>query len=147
MTPSLRSLVPTPLRELGCGATGPATVAQVWWNYVHPQAWSTWAPQIRRVDYPHRTLTPGVGGSVYGPLSVRVFFEVERVDAVRHTWQWRVWLVTRRLGIRLRHGVDSVDGHPGSRAWVTVEAPAPVVAPYVPLASYALHRLVHLTRS
>jgi hypothetical protein len=53
-----------------------------------------------------------------------------------------------RLGpvrLELHHGVEP---HPrGCATWLRESGPAPVVAPYLPIARIALRRLVHLEAS
>jgi hypothetical protein len=50
--------------------------------------------------------------------------------------------VSGRLpAVRLRHGVRSAGS--GSRAWLVVHGPAPLVAGYFLPARLALHRLTH----
>lgn len=123
----------------GLGASGPLEPAAVWERYAVPALWSTWSPQITRVDSTSARLTAGTTGVVHGPLGVRVPFEVLSVDETRRRWSWRVRaaLVTLEL-------VHEVLGRPdgGTDTTLSVTGPAPVVLAYAPLAQLALSRLV-----
>ena len=120
-------------------ATGPVPAAEAWRRYARLELWPTWSPQLRRTE-PGGVLTPGLTGRVYGPLGVHADFTVDRVDVPARCWAWTV----RRgpLTVRLTHGVRSTTA--GSRTWLLLDGPAPVVLGYAPLARYALHRLVTL---
>jgi hypothetical protein len=85
---------------------------------------------------------------VVGPLGLAAGFKVADVDPAARRWSWTVrrWPVV----VDLAHGIDAdaqagPDGRtPGSRAWLVLRGPAPVVTAYAPVAWYALHRLVTL---
>jgi hypothetical protein len=126
-----------PLR-VSVAATGPAAPRTAWDRYADLDRWPTWSPQIRRVEAPVRSLQTGLAGRVVGPAGLRVGFAVLDVDAAAMRWTWRAGVGPVR--IQLDHGLDEQDG--GTRAWVVVHAPPALVAPYLPLAWYALHRLV-----
>ncbi len=117
---------------------GPAPLERVWECYTSPARWPDWAPQIRRVDATADPIAPDVRGTVHGPLLVRVPFRVLEVDDDERRWSWRVGFGP--VGLRMTHGVDPSAA--GSRAWVEIHAPSPLVLPYVPLARHALRRLV-----
>lgn len=134
-------LVPRPLvTTLTVAATGPASLAEVWDKYTLPVRWPQWSPQIRgvEVDEPARRVAAGTRGVVRGPGGVRVPFEVTAVDTslLRWTWRVRVGLVPLQLG----HGVD--DRPEGTRAWVRITGPLPLVLGYAPASRLALGRLV-----
>jgi hypothetical protein len=69
---------------------------------------------------------------------VSVAFRIDEVDEGARRWAWTV----RRspLTVRLQHGVRG-DGD-GSRTWLTIDAPLPVVLAYAPIARFALRHLV-----
>ncbi|MFI1990928.1 SRPBCC family protein [Actinoplanes sp. NPDC020271] len=123
---------------------GPRAADAVWESYVRPQRWPQWSPQIRAVDYPGETLRPGTGGVVHGPAGLRVRFRVLAVDPTGpvRSWSWAVSVAGLRLV--LRHTVESVDA--GTRTGLTVDGPAPVVLSYLPVARWALRRLVGRAR-
>lgn len=126
-------------------AHGRAPVALAWERYADPALWSTWAPQIQRVETTMTRLVPGGRGTVHaGPLprpTLGVPFEVLSVDEAAHEWSWRVRL--DRLGLlrlRLEHGVTA---HlTGSSTWLRVHGPLPLVLGYAPVARLALGHLV-----
>jgi hypothetical protein len=120
------------------GARGDATPATAWERYAQIDQWAAWAPQITRVERDSERIAPGVVGRVVGPLGVSADFHVDEVDETARRWSWTV----RRfvLTVRLQHGVLA-DGD-GSRTWLTIDAPLPVVLAYAPIARFALRRLV-----
>jgi len=132
--------------ELTLRARGPASPELVWQRYAEPQRWPSWSPQVQRVDYPHPRLRPHTLGRVQGPGPLGVQFRVDAVDEQQRTWAWTVWpqlagrTVTR---MRLEHGVELAE-RPGARSatWLRLQARAPVVAVYAPVARLALRRLV-----
>lgn len=123
------------------GASGPLSPDQVWDRYAAPAAWSSWSPQISRVDATSTRLTPGMTGVVHGPLGVRVPFEVIDVDEVRRRWAWRVRVALSTL-VMIHEVLERPDGATDTTLEVT--GPAPVVLAYTPLAKLALQRLVRL---
>jgi hypothetical protein len=128
----------TPLTTLSTSARGTATADEIWSRYADVRRWSQWAPQIRRVDADGDTLRAGLSGTVRPLVGPGVRFVVEDVDAAARTWAWRV-----RLGpvglvrMHLVHGVE-----PDGSTWLRVTGLLPVVAGYLPLARFALGRLV-----
>lgn len=133
------------MSDLSLSASGTAPAALAWERYADPQLWSTWAPQIQRVQTDMSRLTPGGDGTVHaGPLprpTLAVPFEVLEVDEPEMTWTWHVRLGPGGLvRLRLAHGVRA-DGD-GSTTWLRVHGPLPVVLGYAPVARLALGRLV-----
>lgn len=136
--------------ELTFRARGTASPDEVWDRYLHPSRWPEWSPQIRRVDVAVDRLTPGLTGTVRGPLGLGVPFSVETVDAdaAVRSWSWRV--TVGPIALWLEHTVIPLDAGAGSTdpdtrrtaTTLLVEGPAPVVAAYAPLAQLALVRLV-----
>lgn len=136
--------------KLTLRADGTAAPDEVWDRYLHPSRWSEWSPQISRVDTDGDVLTPGLGGTVRGPLGLAVPFRVEDVEAdgAVRSWTWRVSLGPVRLW--LAHAVIPLDAAAGStdpdirRTATTLEVrgAAPVVLAYAPAAQVALVRLV-----
>jgi len=124
--------------ELRVRVTGPVPPARVWERYAVPARWAGWAPQIRGVDASADRIAPGVGGTVRGPLGVRVAFVVTDVDERGRTWAWDVRCGPVRM--HLRHGVEPEPR--GAATWLIIDGPAPVVAVYLPVARVALGRLV-----
>ena len=118
-------------------ATGPVPAAEAWRRYARLELWPTWSPQLRRAE-PGGELTSGLTGRVYGPPGVHADFTVDRVDAPARSWAWTV----RRgpLTVRLTHWIRATPT--GSRTWLLLDGPAPVVLGYAPVARWALHRLV-----
>lgn len=135
------------MTTLGASASGPLSADEVWERYARPSLWSTWAPQIRRVEVDADRLSGGERGQVHGPLGLSVDFVVDVWDDDARRW---TWTVTPRLPrprgvpvptLRLEHGVEAAGE--GSRTWLRVSGPALVVVPYLAPARLALHRLVH----
>ena len=120
------------------GAADPATV---WERYADTRAWSSWAPQISRVELPgadgHR-IAPRLRGRVHVVGGLRVPFEITAVDHEAMTWSWRVRVGPVTMG--LVHRVAAHGG--GTRTTLDLDGPLPVVAGYAPLARLALRRLV-----
>jgi hypothetical protein len=160
--------------RLGVEASGPIPVPTAWERYERVELWPRWAPQIRSVTTTGPTTPPttppaasatrsprlaaGLTGRIVGPLGVWVEFTVLDVDREAHRWAWQV----RRgpLALHLEHGVEPAAGgrtvrrpeditqpaaSAGSRAWLVVSGPAPVVLGYAPAAWIALRRLVTAT--
>jgi hypothetical protein len=113
-----------------------------WERYADPGLWSTWAPQIQRVETVMDRLVAGGSGTVRAGLlgwpTLGVPFRVLEVDETAMEWSWEARLGVLRL--RLEHGVTP---HPtGSATWLRVRGPLPVVLAYAPVARLALGRLV-----
>ncbi|GAB3687211.1 SRPBCC family protein [Angustibacter aerolatus] len=117
---------------------GSAAPATAWERYALPALWPTWSPQIRRVECSTERLVAGSTGRVHGPPGVAVRFVVDEVDERARTWSWTVH--AGPVTMRLHHGVRA-DAE-GCATTLVVEGPAPVVLAYLPLAGWALRRLV-----
>ena len=128
-------LLDSPLRLSATGALDPDAV---WSRYSEPGRWSSWAPHISAVDYPHRVIEPGTTGRVSGVGGVIAVFRIEHVDAGTRRWSWSVRTGPLRVGFD--HGVDEAPD--GSRAWLVTLAPWPVAVGYAPVARWSLQRLV-----
>lgn len=130
--------------DLRVGATGPRTPEDVWDRYTRPAAWSTWAPHIREVDYPHATIRPGTTGRVTGIGGVVAVFRIDTVDEESRRWTWRARSGPVRL--TFEHGVDPAPTASvtpaGSTAWIVAHGPRPLVLGYAPVARWSLGRLV-----
>ncbi|MGB3763232.1 MAG: hypothetical protein WA966_08415 [Ornithinimicrobium sp.] len=98
-------------------------------------------------------MTAATTGEVCGPLGVRVPFTVDAVDEQSRTWAWTVHVCARGrnlITVSLAHGVEApavggraADDHGGGcTTWLRLQGAWPVVVGYVPLAWYALGRLV-----
>jgi hypothetical protein len=123
-------------------AHGVAPVELAWERYADPELWSTWAPQIQRVDTDLARLTVGGTGTVRAGLLARptlgIPFRVLAFDEAAREWAWEARLGPLRL--RLEHGVTA---HlTGSSTWLRVHGPLPVILGYAPVARIALGRLV-----
>jgi hypothetical protein len=120
---------------------GPRATDDVWDRYVRPQRWPEWSPQIRSVTYPGELLTPGTTGVVHGPAGLPVHFQIIGVDAAGpvRTWSWTASAAGVKL--TLLHTVEAAPA--GTRTGLTVVGFAPAVAGYLPMAWWALRRLVH----
>ena len=128
--------------QVSITVTGRASPRVVWARYADPQAWATWAPQIRRVETEGHGSTPlraGLRGTVTAVLGVPVRFTVTEVDAASGAWSW----VVRPPGVRLRlHHTVAPTSDGGTRAGLVIEGRAPVVLAYRVVAQIALRRLV-----
>jgi len=123
-------------------AHGVADVTLAWERYADPALWSTWAPQIQRVDTTMERLVAGGSGTVRAGLLARptlgIPFEVLAVDEEAMEWAWRARIGP--ISLHLEHGVAA---HlTGSTTWLKVSGPLPVVLGYVPVARLALGRLL-----
>jgi hypothetical protein len=118
--------------------SGDAAPDIVWQRYITPATWSSWSPQIRSVDYPHRTIRAGTAGVVHAIGGVRVPFRIEQVDPDERRWVWAVKPLG--LSMRLVHTVE--DQAAGSRTGLEVSGPPLVVHGYALASAVALHRLV-----
>lgn len=127
---------------IGLRASGPVPVALAWERYADPALWSTWAPQIQRVDTDLERLAPGGTGTVRAGLlphpTLGIPFRVLDVDETAREWSWEARLGPVKL--RLEHGVTANEG--GSATWLRVHGPLPVILAYAPVARLALGRLV-----
>jgi len=120
---------------------GPRAADDVWDRYVRPRRWPEWSPQIRSVDYAGELLAPGTTGVVHGPAGLPVHFQIIGVDAAGpvRTWSWTASAAGVKL--TLLHTVEAAPA--GTRTGLTVVGFAPAVAGYLPMAWWALRRLVH----
>ncbi len=125
---------------------GPAAPDEVWDRYLRHQRWPSWSPQIRWVDHVGAMITTGSTGTVHALGGLLVPFEVLEVDAStpgRRSW---TWVATLPAGVRLRlqHLVEPAATRfvGGTTTVLRVHGPAPVVLAYLPLAWWALRRLV-----
>jgi hypothetical protein len=122
-------------------ADGPRDADDVWDRYLRPRRWPEWSPQIRSVDYPAEILSPQSAGVVHGPAGLRVDFRVLDVlttGPVR-SWSWSV--SAAGVPLRLGHTVEATTT--GTRTGLSVRGFAPAVVLYLPVARWALQRLVH----
>lgn len=117
---------------------GDAPADEVWRRYTHPASWPEWAPQITRVEVADEVIQRGTRGTVHGPVLTRIPFTVRSVDHRGRRWSW--WVGFGPLGVGMEHGVDHAGS--GSRAWVRIHVHRYLVLPYVPVARFALKRLV-----
>jgi hypothetical protein len=128
-----------PATRLSISATGQAPASLVWERYAKPALWSSWSPQISRVECADEVIRVSTTGVVHTILGVRVPFRVTAVDYDAMTWSW---IAKLPLGVtlRLRHTVEArTDG-----TWTGLDAIGflPIVVGYLPLARLALGRLV-----
>ncbi len=114
---------------------GPAGRRAQWEAYAHTSRWPTWAPHLTRVE-PEAELAVGLRGRVRGLLGTRASFEVTDVDETAGSWSW----VVRSGPVTL-----TLDHHVGD-GWtsLSIDGPAPVVTAYLPVARWALGRLMRL---
>lgn len=128
------------MTSLTLRASGRASSGLAWRRYADTRLWSSWSPQIRRVELGADTheLRPGLTGRVVGPVGVSVRFEVDSVDESAMTWAWRVH--AGPITMRLHHAVQAEPD--GSSTTLTIDGPAAVAVSYSLLAQLALHRLV-----
>lgn len=123
-------------------AHGNAPVTLAWERYADPALWSSWAPQIQRVDTDLERLGPGGTGTVRAGLlprpTIGVPFRVLEVDEQARSWAWEVHLGPLRL--HLEHDVTARGD--GSATSLRVHGPLPVILAYAPVARVALSRLV-----
>lgn len=130
------------MASLTLRAHGAAPVTLAWERYADPALWSTWAPQIQRVETTMDRLRAGGTGTVRAGLLPRptlgVAFRVLSVDESAREWAWQARFGPLRL--RLEHGVTA---HlTGSSTWLRVHGPLPVILAYALVARMALTRLV-----
>jgi hypothetical protein len=121
-------------------ADGTADLAVVWERYAIPSSWSSWAPQIRRVECSAERLAVGVTGTVFGVVPhLGAKFEVVEFHEEDHRWVWDV--VAGRIAMRLDHRSESRIGGGTSTALV-VDGPVAAVLTYAPVARLSLENLV-----
>lgn len=106
---------------------GTRSAAEVWADYAEIARWPTWAPHLTRVEASADRIAAGVTGRVHGgPVTLR--FRITAVDEAAMTWTWTV------LGLQLEHSVRATP----SGCITGFRGPLP----YLPLAWFALRRLV-----
>jgi hypothetical protein len=121
-------------------ADGAAPIDLVWERYAVPSLWSSWAPQIRRVECSAERLAVGVTGMVFGVIpNIGASFEVVRFDEDEHRWAWDV--VAGPVRLHLDHRSESRIGGGTSTALVA-DGPAAAVMTYAPVARISLESLV-----
>jgi len=125
---------------------GPAAPDEVWDRYLRPLRWPSWSPQIRWVEHVGAVITTGSRGTVHVLGGLQVPFEVLEVDASvpgRRSWTWLAHLPAG-VRLRLQHLVEPAATRfvGGTMTVLRVQGPPPVVAAYLPLAWWALRRLV-----
>lgn len=121
-------------------ADGAAPLDLVWERYSVPSLWSTWAPQIRRVECSAERLAVGVTGMVFGVIpNIGASFEVVRFDEDDHRWAWDV--VAGPVRLHLDHRSESRIGGGTSTALIA-DGPAAAVMTYAPVARLSLESLV-----
>ena len=111
-------------------ADGTADLDLVWRRYSTPELWSTWAPQIRRVESSADRLAVGVTGTV---------FEVVEFSEDEHRWAWDV--VAGPVRMHLDHRSEARIGG-GTSTTLVVDGPAAAVLTYGPVARISLESLV-----
>lgn len=126
--------------KITVSATGSIDADRAWERYMNPDLWPQWAPQIQGVETEADRLSAGTRGTVKGPLGFAVDFEVDEVNEAAWTWSWHAWWQNRILGLQLEHGV--LRTATGTKTWLTVHGTPPLVLPYLPVAQFALTRLV-----
>lgn len=126
-------------------ADGTADLELVWRRYSTPELWTTWAPQIRRVECSAPTLDVGVTGTVFGVVpNLGARFEVVDFDEGEHRWAWDVLAGPVRM--HLDHRSESRIGG-GTSTSLVVDGPAVAVLTYAPVARISLESLVRLPRT
>ena len=123
-------------------ARGSAPAELAWERYARPELWSTWSPQIWRVEASADRIATGVTGIVRAVGGLPIRFAVLDVDERARTWRWRVTFGP--LTMILDHVVrpDASRAPDGSATELQVDGPAPIVLGYAPIARLALGRLV-----
>ena len=121
-------------------ADGTADLDLVWRRYSTPELWSTWAPQIRRVESSADRLAVGVTGTVYGVIpNIGATFEVVEFSEDEHRWAWDV--VAGPVRMHLDHRSEARIGG-GTSTTLVVDGPAAAVLTYGPVARISLESLV-----
>ena len=126
-------------------AVGTADIDLVWQRYSLPELWTTWAPQIRRVEVSEPTLAVGVTGTVFGVIpNVGASFEVVEFCAEEHRWAWDV--VAGPVRMHLDHRAEARIGG-GTSTTLVVDGPVAAVLTYSPVARLSREALVRRPRS
>ena len=131
--------------RLSLRAVGTADLDLVWQRYSVPELWTTWAPQIRRVEVSEPTLAVGVTGTVFGVIpNVGAAFEVVEFCAEEHRWAWDV--VAGPVRMHLDHRAEARIGG-GTSTTLVVDGPVAAVLTYSPVARISLEALVRKPKS
>jgi polyketide cyclase/dehydrase/lipid transport protein len=130
----------------GTAVTGPRRPDEVWERYQRFDRWAEWSPYVREVAVDGDVLGTGVTGRLLGWLGTEAEFVVDTWDPSTHTWTWtlraRLTLPAADLPpLRLGHGVRPAGA--GSRAWLTLRGPGPLVYGAFLPGRLTLYRLVH----
>ncbi len=126
-------------------ADGAADLPLVWERYSRPELWSTWAPQIRRIECSAPTLAVGVTGTVYGVVpNLGARFEVVEFVEAEHRWAWDVQ--AGRVRMRLDHRSEARIGG-GTSTTLVVDGPVVAVLTYAPVARISLEFLCKRPRA
>ena len=126
-------------------ADGTADLELVWRRYSRPELWTTWAPQIRRVDCSSDELGVGVTGTVYGVVpNIGARFEVVEFEPACHRWAWDVQAGPVRM--HLDHRSEARIGG-GTSTTLVADGPVAAVLTYAPVARLSLESLVRPPRS
>jgi len=121
-------------------AAGTADLDLVWRRYSEPDLWTTWAPQIRRVECSAPTLAVGVTGTLFGVVpNLGARFEVVDFCAGEHRWAWDV--VAGPVRMHLDHRAEARIGG-GTSTTLIVDGPVAAVLTYAPVARISLEGLV-----
>lgn len=121
-------------------ARGPRPASEVWESYADPSLWSSWSPQIRKVEFDRGAtrIAAGVTGRVWSYAPIPVHFRIDNVEEAARAWTWDVHLGPVKL--HLEHGVEA--GAIKTLTWLKISGLSPVVLGYAPLARLALRSLV-----
>ncbi len=126
-------------------ADGAADLALVWQRYSQPELWTTWAPQIRRVECSSDRLEVGSTGTVYGVVpNLGAKFEVVEFLEDEHRWAWDI--VAGPVRMHLDHRSESRIGG-GTSTTLIADGPAVAVLTYSPVARISLEALVRPAKS
>lgn len=120
---------------------GPRDADDVWDRYVRPRRWPEWSPQIRSVEYPRERLAAATSGTVRGPLRLPVPFRIVEVDDAGPVRGWSWTVSAAHVDLVLAHTVEATAT--GTRTGLTIDGFAPATAAYLPVARWALRRLVN----
>ena len=129
------------MTSISISATGRAPASRVWERYAKPALWSSWSPQIARVECADEVIrsVPGRGAHERG---ISVPFDVTAVDYDAMTWSSEA-STCLPLGVRPAAAAPG-EGH-GRRhldRTSTLSGCLPIVIGYLPPAKLALARLV-----
>src|ERR1700712_3189015 len=116
------------MTRISISATGRAPAALVWERYAKPALWSSWSPQISRVECADEVIRVSTTGVVHAILGVQVPFRVTAVDYDAMTWSW-IAKLPLGVSLRLRHTVKDVPG--GSWTGLDVIGFLPIVLGYL----------------